>query len=370
MGDHQESTGPSPPEAISVRVSGTGCQTAERFDRLRRGAHIHDSFEEALAQHLAKPCFRCLRRIASLDTLAGKDDQLLEPLPDTDHPLIRALRTLGGWPPLSWLQVERRQALEAIRQPYGFLRLIFEESRQLHLVEQVTEVEHWHDVLQRVILVRENPHEPSLPAKRLSIRANLYLAEARLEMGGYPFNASVLDGGFRIHRVDSQGDFLSALGSVITAYIDEISGTGRCNDHYRQAERRLYLGGHHERLAEVVLLHARARLRHEDIEGTRYELKRAAPLIEDKLEAPLLLRSLRQLRARITLAEVDRARCDASRRSAVGRFVEAMADLPTIPAVFDVGLFREEVRLRARMEALGESGEEQVSVGLTQPDTP
>lgn len=349
MADDKKPPEPGSSDPPRRRLSATGCQSADHLARLRQEDRINPSFAQALALHLAGPCPTCLQRLMSLPSLVDERGSLVRRLPATDHALIRALRTLGGWPPRGWLQVERRRALEAMGQPYGFLWLILEEARQILPWEKLPEVERWHGVLIGWIEARGWQHQRGHPASALVTRAHLYLAEARNEAGGYSKALDLAEGGCRMPRVISEDAFLVALGGEIGARLDETPGTGRSNGLYRAAERCLYLAGHIERLAEVVLSHARARLRRGDIEGTLYELERVVPLIEDELEAPLLTRSLQQLRAVLALARVEVAGVGLPRLLASARLAGALAGLPTIPALFDSELFREDIRLRARL---------------------
>ena len=120
------------------------CPSPEALDGLRRAKVIGLMEARALVRHLSRPCDACLKRLATMEPVAPAE------LESTSSAVVRALRTLAdraGWQAL-W--PSHRLAVDGVREPMGFAKLVMAEAHALGGTEALAALAECHVTLMTV----------------------------------------------------------------------------------------------------------------------------------------------------------------------------------------------------------------------------
>lgn len=261
---------PGPPARRRPLVLGNGrsvamsCPKPSFFDKLRRRTSLDASLEEAMVLHLSEPCDRCWHRLDSLPALAEPDarpNHGRPTLPYTDSPVVLALRTVGGWPPRLWLRPGRRDALERVDGPLGFLRLVIQEARAWAPIygHGLDELQRWVDLLDS----QRPPGRGDLALESFYAHSLLCLAEIKAKRS--PGTAAeLLNRASLVHdqAFDGRAGELScdplfdAHQLVVQAALAEKLGPDFAHQEYQLAAARLVEHRHAPHRVEILLRHA------------------------------------------------------------------------------------------------------------------
>ena len=328
----------------------TGCHSAHAFDGFRRRHQLASSFEFALACHLSKPCRTCLGRLRGLPPLtppeAGPGQRVA--LANTKSALIRALRTLGGWPLRRWLQAERRRALEAVGQPLGFLWLVLEESRHTERLGLGVELPRWVERVQQIHATKGHRcHSATLLA-----RALCYLASAEHARRRSSVALDLFDRAATIIDSEPRELHLAALGAETYGRLLADRRPGFALGQFELAAGFIVLHNR-ERWAEIQLTRARHQLAARDPEAA---LGLADEVAEGFVswDAPLVLWSLRLLRARVAQAAVASSSLGLPRLLRGAELAAVMEPAGPIAPEFDAELSHEYARLICQLEEVAD----------------
>ena len=324
----------------------TGCHSAHALDGFRQRHQLNGSFEFALACHLSRPCRTCLDRLHGLPRLAPPEagpGQRVD-LADTKSVLIRALRTLGGWPPGRWLQAERRRALAAVGEPFGFLWLVLEEARHTERAGLGVELPRWVERVQQIDGARGHRCQ-SAP---VLARALCYLAVAEHSPRRSSVALDLFDRAAAVIDDRPRDVYLAALSAETHGRLLADRRPGFAQEQFELA-------------ADFVVLHNRERWAEIQLARGRLLLAAGGPEaaldLADEVEggfierdAPLVRRSLRLLRAQVAQAAVTASTPGLPRLLRGAELAAVMEPAGPIAPEFDAELCHKYARLVCQLE--------------------
>lgn len=324
-------------------ASQSPCPSAEAVEALRSAAEPDEAAARGLLQHLGhQGCPDCWQTIRRLSPLAVEtEDGMPPPLPaglePSDHPVVLALRTLGGWPPPDWLWPDHALALETADGPGGFLALALEEAHRVipKAKERAPLLEHWLEVIFGKAEGELPSNPPDTGSSEVRYRAFAYMADA------YRADGNESQALLMIHLLDQV--FEGQPASVpMTALLTRLRLRLLRPQHHpvvvtiKEGVDQLVAEGWRERAIHLCLAVNDYEMLHGDVDSGQPILERAFDLLED-LRAPSLI-SLR-LRYGIwhrLLRAADQAPPTGARLVFHGTCVGRLCSLPKVPRELDV----------------------------------